>query len=65
VYPIVLVSYEIVCSKGLDAAKTKVLKAFLKPLSDPATQTELESIGYAPLPSEIQTKVAAAVEAIS
>jgi phosphate transport system substrate-binding protein len=65
VYPIVLVSYEIVCSKGLDAAKTTVLKAFLKHLSDPATQTELESIGYAPLPSEIQTKVAAAVEAIS
>ena len=29
VYPIVLVTYEIVCSKGLDAAKTTLLKAFL------------------------------------
>jgi phosphate transport system substrate-binding protein len=65
VYPIVLVTYEIVCSKGLDADKTTLLKAYLKHLADPATQTELEGIGYAPLPAEIQTKVAAAVDAIS
>jgi phosphate transport system substrate-binding protein len=65
VYPIVLVSYEIVCSKGLEPAKTTLLKAYLKHLADPATQTELEEIGYAPLPTEIQTKVATAVEAIS
>jgi phosphate transport system substrate-binding protein len=65
VYPIVLVTYEIVCSKGLDADKTTLLKAFLKHFVDPATQTSLEEIGYAPLPAEIQTKVAAAVEAIS
>jgi phosphate transport system substrate-binding protein len=65
VYPIVLVSYEIVCSKGLEADKTTLVKAFLKHLADPATQTSLQEIGYAPLPSEIQTKVAAAVEAIS
>ena len=65
VYPIVLVTYEVVCSKGLDAQKTTLLKAFLKHLADPATQTSLEAIGYAPLPAEIQTKVAAAVDAIS
>jgi phosphate transport system substrate-binding protein len=65
VYPIVLVTYEIVCSKGLDPAKTTELKAFLKHFSDPATQTGLEEIGYAPLPAEIQTKVATAVDAIS
>ena len=64
-YPIVLITYEVVCSKGLDADKTKLLKAYLKHLADPATQKELEGIGYAPLPTEIQTKVAAAVEAIS
>jgi phosphate transport system substrate-binding protein len=65
VYPIVLVTYEVVCSKGLDAGKTKLLKAFLTKFADPSTQTSLESIGYAPLPSEIQTKVATAIAAIS
>ena len=65
VYPIVLVTYEIVCSKGLDAAETALLKSFLKSFSDTATQAELESIGYAPLPEEIRAKVAAAVDAIS
>jgi phosphate transport system substrate-binding protein len=64
-YPIVLVTYEIVCSKGLPADKTALVKAFLTHLADPATQTQLEGIGYAPLPSELQTKVAAAVTAIS
>jgi phosphate transport system substrate-binding protein len=65
VYPIVLVTYEIVCSKGLDAARTTGLKAFLKHFADPAVQAGLEEIGYAPLPTEIQTKVSAAVDAIS
>jgi phosphate transport system substrate-binding protein len=65
VYPIVLVTYEIVCSKGLDASKTALLKAFLTTYASPATQTSLQSIGYAPLPAEIQTKVAAAITAIS
>ena len=64
-YPIVLVTYEIVCSKGLDAAKTTLLKSFLTSFSSTSTQTELEKIGFAPLPSDIQTKVTAAVAAIS
>ena len=64
-YPIVLVTYEIVCSKGLDAGKTTLLKAFLKFFADPAQQSKLTDQGYAPLPAEVQTKVAAAVEAIS
>ena len=34
-YPIVLVTYEIVCSKGLDADKTALLKAFLTLLRQP------------------------------
>ncbi len=64
-YPIVLVTYEIVCSKGLDADKTKLEKAFLKYFSSTDTQAGLEKTGYAPLPAEVQTKVAAAVDAIS
>jgi phosphate transport system substrate-binding protein len=65
VYPIVLVTYEIVCSKGLAADKTTLLKSFLSYFASTQTQADLQEIGYAPLPSEIQTKVAAAVEAIS
>ncbi|GLY27472.1 phosphate ABC transporter substrate-binding protein PstS [Kineosporia sp. NBRC 101731] len=64
-YPIVLVTYEIVCSKGLDADKTTLLKAFLKHFASADTQTGLQEAGYAPLPAEIQTKVNTAIDAIS
>jgi phosphate transport system substrate-binding protein len=65
VYPIILVTYEIVCSKGLDADKTALLKSFLTTFSAADTQAALESIGYAPLPEEIRSKVATSVAAIS
>lgn len=64
-YPILLVTYEIVCSKGLDAGKTTLLKDFLTYFSSSQTQASLEEIGYAPLPDEVRTKVAVAVQAIS
>jgi len=64
-YPILLVTYEIVCSKGKDPAKAKLVKAFLKSFASTAEQTKLQEIGYAPLPSAVQTKVAAAIDALS
>ncbi len=64
-YPIDLVTYEIACSKGLAADKAEAVKKFLTYFSSPETQTSLEEIGYAPLPAEVQTKVAAAVGALS
>jgi len=64
-YPILLVTYEIVCSKAKDPAKAQLTKAFLKSFASPAEQTKLQDIGYAPLPAEIQTKVAAAIDALS
>ncbi|GAB3076964.1 phosphate ABC transporter substrate-binding protein PstS [Phycicoccus sp. Root101] len=64
-YPINLVTYEIVCSKGKDAAKSKLTKAFLKSFASKETQASLEEIGYAPLPDEVRTKVAAAIDALS
>ncbi len=63
-YPALLVTYEIVCSKGLAADKTAIVKDFLTYFSSEATQSELESLGYAPLPAELQTKVQTAVAAI-
>jgi phosphate transport system substrate-binding protein len=64
-YPILLVTYEIVCSKSKDAEKAKLTKAFLKHFASAETQASLEEIGYAPLPDEVRTKVDAAIEALS
>jgi phosphate transport system substrate-binding protein len=64
-YPILLVTYELVCSKAKDPAKAAVLKAFLKSFVAPAEQTKLQDIGYAPLPEAVQAKVASAIDALS
>ena len=64
-YPVLLVTYEIVCSKAKDPSKVALTKAFLKHFSSPETQKSLEGLGYAPLPAEIETKVTAAIDALS
>jgi phosphate transport system substrate-binding protein len=64
-YPILLVTYEIACSKAKDATKVPLLKAFLTSFASDDTQKSLESIGYAPLPTEIATKVKASIAALS
>jgi len=64
-YPIVLVTYEVVCSKGLDATKTALEKSFLAHYASSEVQKGLQDIGYAPLPEQVRSKVATAVEAIS
>ncbi|KRE44113.1 phosphate ABC transporter substrate-binding protein PstS [Knoellia sp. Soil729] len=64
-YPINLVTYEIVCSKGKDPQKQKNIKAFLTYFGSEEAQKAIEEIGYAPLPTEVQTKVEAAIDAIS
>jgi phosphate transport system substrate-binding protein len=64
-YPALLVTYEIVCSKGLDPEKTALVKDFLTFFSSTEEQSSLADKGYAPLPSDLQTKVKAAVSAIS
>jgi phosphate transport system substrate-binding protein len=63
-YPALLVTYEIVCSKGLAADKTAIVKDFLTFFSSAETQGSLEELGYAPLPDELLTKVKASVAAI-
>ena len=64
-YPALLVTYEIVCSKGVAADKTAIIKDFLGYFAAPETQASLEELGYAPLPTELQTKVKTAIEAIA
>nr|WP_240942188.1 phosphate ABC transporter substrate-binding protein PstS [Planosporangium thailandense] len=60
-YPIVLVTYEIACSKGNPADKLSLLKSFLGFVASKDGQAKLGDIGYAPLPDTLQTKVAAAI----
>ena len=64
-YPILLVTYEVVCSKAKDADKAALTKAFLTHFASADTQKSLEDIGYAPLPTEVQSKVETAIAALS
>jgi phosphate transport system substrate-binding protein len=63
-YPLILVTYEIVCSKYSSAATGTFVKNFLTYTSSAAGQSGLAQLGYAPLPSQLQTKVAASVASI-
>jgi phosphate ABC transporter phosphate-binding protein len=64
-YPIVLVTYEIVCEKGLPDEQAKFVKSFLTYTSSQQGQSVLSGLGYAPLPDTILTKVQAAVKALA
>jgi phosphate transport system substrate-binding protein len=63
-YPLVLATYEIVCSKGYDADTTKAVKAFLTVAATDA-QANLADAGYVPLPQEFQDKLLTAIKAIA
>ncbi|TMQ98330.1 phosphate ABC transporter substrate-binding protein PstS [Actinomadura soli] len=64
-YPIVLVTYEIACSKGLPAEQAGFVKSFLTYTSSEAGQKILTDVGYAPLPQSVLTKVQTSVKALS
>ena len=64
VYPIVLATYEIVCSKYTNPDVAQAVKAFLQAAIGPG-QVDLAKNGYIPLPFKFQSRVAAAVDAIS
>ena len=63
-YPLILVTYEIVCSKYSDPKIGSLVKSFLTYTAGKG-QDALQDLGYAPLPAEIQAKVQAAVATIS
>jgi len=62
-YPIVLVTYEIACSKG--SAKAAAIKGFLTYTASTGGQSALAELGYAPLPEAVRSKVETSVAAIS
>jgi phosphate transport system substrate-binding protein len=63
-YPLVLVTYELVCSKGYDADTTKAVKAFLSVASGTG-QDNLTKVGYVPLPKELRDKLKTSIDAIA
>jgi phosphate transport system substrate-binding protein len=63
-YPIILVTYEITCEKYSNSSIGTLVKSFLTYTSSQGQQ-DLTNLGYAPLPSEIATKVQASVAKIS
>jgi phosphate transport system substrate-binding protein len=63
-YPIVLATYEIVCSKYPDSATGAAVKAFMQTTIGKG-QAGLDQYGYIPMPSSFQSKLAAAVNDIS
>jgi phosphate transport system substrate-binding protein len=64
-YPAVLVTYEITCEKGGDAALVPLTKSFLTYTASDAAQGTLSSTGYVPITGDVLTKVRASVAAIS
>jgi phosphate transport system substrate-binding protein len=63
-YPISTVSYVIVCDKGKDAVKGKLVKAYLA-YAVSGGQSAADSLGFAPLPSAIGSKAQATAKALS
>ena len=62
-YPIVLATYEIVCSKYPDSAVGTAVKAFLQATIGPG-QNGLADNGYVPIPASFKSRLSAAVNAI-
>lgn len=64
-YPIVLVTYEIVCDKGTPADVLPALKSFLTYTAGAEGQKDLSRIHYAPLPQEVADQVRTIVGTLS
>lgn len=64
-YPVVLVTYEITCEKGLPADQSALVKSFLTYTASDAGQGGLADIGYVPITGDLLTKVRSSVNSIS
>jgi phosphate transport system substrate-binding protein len=64
-YPLVLVTYEITCTKGLPADQAALVKSFLTYTVSDEGQTAAADAGYSKLPAELQSQVKQSIDAIS
>ncbi|MFZ0717044.1 MAG: phosphate ABC transporter substrate-binding protein PstS [Mycobacterium sp.] len=62
-YPLVMATYEIVCSKGYDPATSAAVRSMLMVAADNA-QDGLSAAGYVPLPDKFKKRLIAAINAI-
>ncbi|MDT5136630.1 MAG: phosphate transport system substrate-binding protein [Mycobacterium sp.] len=62
-YPLVLASYEIVCSQGYDSETAAAVKGFLSTAVN-SGQTALTSAGYVRLPDKVKERLVAAINAL-
>jgi phosphate transport system substrate-binding protein len=63
-YPIILVTYEIACTKYSSSATGSLVKDFLN-YAATGGQASLAQLGYAPLPAQLQTQVEQSIASIS
>ena len=63
-YPLMLATYEIVCSKGYDADTAAAVKSFLS-VSANQGQANLSAAGYVPLPDSFKERLLKSVDAIA
>ncbi|GHD12745.1 phosphate-binding protein PstS [Streptomyces violarus] len=64
-YPMVLVTYEIVCDKGNKAETLPATKAFLRYAASEEGQKILAEADYAPIPADIISQVRTTIEGLS
>ncbi|MBS4727555.1 phosphate ABC transporter substrate-binding protein PstS [Mycobacterium sp. SM1] len=62
-YPVMLATYEIVCSKGYDPGTAAAVKSFLMAAANNG-QSGLSQAGYVPLPNNFKRRLVAAINAI-
>ena len=62
-YPLMLATYEIVCSKGYEAETAKAIKSFLTVAANTG-QANLSSVGYIPLTDKVKERLVAAIDAM-
>ncbi|WP_423790940.1 phosphate ABC transporter substrate-binding protein PstS [Mycobacterium ahvazicum] len=62
-YPLVLATYEIVCSKGYDSETAKAIKSFLSVAANTG-QANLSSAGYIPLTDKVKERLITAINAM-
>ncbi|OBH87670.1 phosphate ABC transporter substrate-binding protein PstS [Mycobacterium sp. E2989] len=63
VYPLLMATYEIVCSKGSDSDTTGAIKSFLT-VAAGSGQADLPSAGYVPLPDKVKERLVATINAL-
>jgi phosphate transport system substrate-binding protein len=63
-YPLVLATYNVVCSAGYDASTSAAVKSFLTAAASEQGQAGLPAAGYVPLPDRFKERLLTAVGAI-